>query len=250
MKGQIDTASGADLVPLLPFMDKAYGARATAEYRNALIGAQREARGEARADRLALRDEKKAEKAEERSRERYIGEGFEDVGGDRKLSPSVVGDAQKRIAAGRQILKDTDQMLELLRTQGPQAFGDNAVKMRSIATNIQLNAKELKNLGVLNGPDLAILEKLAADPTQIGAIAKDSSGFRSLTSIFTALRELTVSDVNALAESIGFRPDKGGPWGEKRAGGGTVTVMWKGKPKSIPSERLQEALKAGATEVK
>ncbi len=32
--------------------------------------------------------------------------------------------------------------------------------------------------------------------------------------------------------------------------GATVTVMWKGKAKAIPAEKLQDALKAGATEVK
>lgn len=38
-------------------------------------------------------------------------------------------------------------------------------QMQQLVTDMQLQAKELYNLGVLNGPDLQMIEKIVYDPT-------------------------------------------------------------------------------------
>jgi len=46
--------------------------------------------------------------------------------------------------------------------------------------DLQLQMKELYNLGVLNGPDLALMDSLLVDPTSVGNIAMDAVGVADL----------------------------------------------------------------------
>jgi len=46
--------------------------------------------------------------------------------------------------------------------------------------NALLQGKEANRLGVLNGPDLSILEKIVGDPTAVNALIKDRSTINKL----------------------------------------------------------------------
>lgn len=47
--------------------------------------------------------------------------------------------------------------------------------LESALKDVQLNAKELANLGVLNGPDLELMEELIGDPLSTGALVRNPS---------------------------------------------------------------------------
>ena len=82
----------------------------------------------------------------------------------------VARDARDGIAAGMARLDD------LYKTNGTELVGDNATEMEGIVTGMQLNLKELQNLGVLNGPDLALLQRQIPDPSSLAENAKGFTG--------------------------------------------------------------------------
>lgn len=77
---------------------------------------------------------------------------------------------------------------ELIEKHGSQLFPDEGKnKLKTAYTDLQMELKELFNLGVLNGPDLAILEKALTDPTTFTASVHemwDDSIFKNQVSHF------------------------------------------------------------------
>lgn len=187
----------------------------------------------------------------ERSRKNWIGQDFESVGDDREVSPSVLADAQKQIVDSRRVLSNIGRVDELLeRNPNGVLVGDDAVKLQTLVEGIKLREKEIQGLGVLTGNDYEILSRIVADPTSIKEALKSGAGVRPLRTAFQALRDLTQNDAGQLADSLGFRAKPGSPFAPRGARStGTVTVIWKGKRREIPADRLEEALGAGAEAV-
>jgi len=48
---------------------------------------------------------------------------------------------------------------------------DKRAEMGNLYNNMMLQAKEAYNLGVLNGPDYDILQRIVKDPTNVGSLA-------------------------------------------------------------------------------
>lgn len=64
-----------------------------------------------------------------------------------------------------ELVNSIKRLQELYDKNGTQLYGDKAREMESLVKGIQLTAKEFYNLGVLNGPDLGLMETIIANPT-------------------------------------------------------------------------------------
>jgi len=97
--------------------------------------------------------------------------GFSKVGGP---SEEVINTSTKNLAAANNALSGIDRVDEHLRKTkniGPLGIFMNPTEMATLTQSVkdlQLKLKEQPyNLGVLNGPDLALLEDIVANPAQL-----------------------------------------------------------------------------------
>jgi hypothetical protein len=167
-----------------------------------------------RAQTMAGRVEQRKEG--DRERKLYIGEDFENAGGDREVAPPVIAQAQKQVIDARRVLTNIDRIDELLdKNPNGALVGDDAVRLASLVEAIKLREKEIQGLGVLNGQDYEILSRMVADPTSAREMLQSGAGVRPLRTAFGALRALTLSDANEQASSLGFKAKEGSPFAPK-----------------------------------
>ncbi len=87
---------------------------------------------------------------------------------------------QKQVTGAQNTVNAITEFTKELESFDPRSFASLSPSARSkIQTkyrNMQLQAKEAYNLGVLNGPDLTIIEQLVADPTAIRGAAIGKAG--------------------------------------------------------------------------
>jgi hypothetical protein len=113
---------------------------------------------------------------------------------------------RRRTAAVPRVVQKIKQLKELIGKYGPYENEYSSAagqQMMSLANDIKLDLKgpEFKALGVLAGPDMAILEALVPDTTSLKNMAKSSSAVNaSLDSLAKRLEE----DLDASGTSIGF----------------------------------------------
>jgi hypothetical protein len=86
--------------------------------------------------------------------------------------------------------KSLDKVQNLLDTyKGPQLLDPNVkAEFRAAIRTAQLQGKEAFGLGVLNGPDLDILEQVITDPTAFDSFLKDRS---TINKLYNNQREFT-----------------------------------------------------------
>lgn len=110
-------------------------------------------RQESRADRASMRAEAQAERVALREEQAT------------KLSP----EQQKQITGAQNTVNAIKEFKDELQSFDPRSLANlspaSRAKIQTKYRNMQLQAKEAYNLGVLNGPDLTIIEQLVADPT-------------------------------------------------------------------------------------
>jgi hypothetical protein len=112
---------------------------------------------------------------------------------------------RRRTAAVPRVVQKIKQLKELIGKYGPyeNEYSAAGQQMMSLANDIKLDLKgpEFKALGVLAGPDMAILEALVPDTSSLKNMAKSSSAVNaSLDSLAKRLEE----DLDASGTSIGF----------------------------------------------
>ena len=96
--------------------------------------------------------------------------GLTRVGGP---SDGMISTASNQAYAVNSSLRGVDRLDGLLaqaRTTGPAAWLDNptnAALIDAAVTDLQLQLKEAYNLGVLNGPDLALMQEVTGNPTAL-----------------------------------------------------------------------------------
>lgn len=124
-------------------------------------------------------------------------------------------------SAARALLENLNTYQSLLNEHGTELGGKTAEQMKSLVRDIQLGAKneDLYSLGVLTGPDLALLEEIVGTaPT--GVMSKLNPmewGGRRAKNNAQQFRENLNSRINAKAKTYGFEPQE--EW-TKLAGGG------------------------------
>jgi len=181
------------------------------ELRRQALAAAEEARRSAAESRAAMDEERKARGAQrqtEAEAKHYISENF--TATSTPLPPAVQADLQKRDAATAVVLDNASQLEALLTEGGPAVWGQRAGQMEMLANNIWTELKDIKGLGVLAGPDMAILQGILADPTKVRSILKDASGARDFKQIVQQFQQRVKDDAVRRAKNYGAQPKEGG----------------------------------------
>lgn len=93
----------------------------------------------------------------------------------------------------------TAQMRKLLASTGGGRYlpGEAKTKVSQLATLIQLEAKNVAELGALSGPDMALMNAVAANPTAIDSLVKD------IPSLLDGLDSWSENSIQASASTVG-----------------------------------------------
>jgi hypothetical protein len=112
-------------------------------------------------------------------------------------------------SAARTLLNNLNEYQALVDKYGSEVGGEVAQRMDSLARDIQLSAKneDLYGLGVLAGPDLALLEEIIQAPTGLGAKLDPFTGSRAANKA-RQFREMLNTRVSAKAKTYGFEPQE------------------------------------------
>jgi len=94
----------------------------------------------------------------------------------------LTGDDAKQVSGAINYQKSLNSLQDLFQKyKGPELLNPNVrAEIQQSLNNALLQGKEANRLGVLNGPDLTILEKIVGDPTAVNALIKDRSTFNKL----------------------------------------------------------------------
>lgn len=106
----------------------------------------------------------------------------------------VMGQA-KDFSAG---LKEYRDLVE--KNGSFEAFGEDAQRMKVLATDLQLKAKNpaFYELGVLSGPDLKMIEKLIGNPDSLSSMfTRDKTALAGLDQLAERVGSKVASDANA-----------------------------------------------------
>ena len=95
----------------------------------------------------------------------------------------------------------TAQMRGMLKQAGNGRVipGEAKSRMSQLAKEIQIEGKNIAELGALSGPDFALMEAIAADPTKLDSFAKD------MPSLLDGLDKWGTNSVDAKSKSLGAR---------------------------------------------
>lgn len=133
----------------------------------------------------------------------------------------------------------TNQMRDMLREAGSGRVLPGAAKSRmsQLAKEIQIEGKNIAELGALSGPDYSLMEAIAADPTKVDSFMKD------MPALLNGLDKWGDNSVQAKAKSLGAR--RSGAAAAPAAPSGTVTIRRKsdGVTKTLPADKAAEVLK-------
>jgi hypothetical protein len=112
---------------------------------------------------------------------------------------------RRRTAAVPRVVQKIDQLKQLINKYGPfeNEYSEGGQKMVSLSNDIKLDLKgpEFKALGVLAGPDMAILEALIPDTTSLKNAAKSA---KSVNNSLDMLVQNLQKDLESSGASIGF----------------------------------------------
>ncbi len=94
----------------------------------------------------------------------------------------LTGESEKQVSGAINYQKSLNNLQDIFgRYQGADLLKPNVrAEIQQALNNALLQGKEANRLGVLNGPDLSILEKIVGDPTAFDALLKDRSTINKL----------------------------------------------------------------------
>lgn len=94
----------------------------------------------------------------------------------------LTGESEKQVSGAINYQKSLDNLQDIFgKYKGADLLKPNVrAEIQQSLNNALLQGKEANRLGVLNGPDLSILEKIVGDPTAIDALIKDRSTLNKL----------------------------------------------------------------------
>lgn len=127
--------------------------------------------------------------------------------GDTTPTPKQGEEFEGLVYSGEKMRGMTKQMRDLMAQAGVSGRvlpGPMQSKLRQLATEIMIEGKNVADLGALSGPDMGLMEAIAADPTKAGSFMKDMPG------LLDGLNAWADNSVNAKAKSLGARRKGGG----------------------------------------
>ncbi len=138
------------------------------------------------------------------------------------------------VYAGEKMKGLTGQMRKMLAEAGNGRVlpGPAKPRLSQLAKEIQIEGKNIAELGALSGPDYSLMEAIAADPTKVDSFIKD------MPALLDGLDHWGSNSVDAKAKSLGARRTGGSTPQPASApsAGDTVTVRRKndGVTKTLP----------------
>lgn len=156
----------------------------------------------------------------------------------------LTGESEKQVGGAINYQKSLDNLQDIFqRYKGADLLKPNVrAEIQQSLNNALLQGKEANRLGVLNGPDLSILEKIVGDPTSIDALVKDRATLNKLYNnqrMFTAeviktnYRSSQKAVPENLREFVEIKPrelPKTEQKGQPKATGAVARAMLNGKP--------------------
>ena len=174
----------------------------------------------------------------------------------------LTGESEKQVSGAINYQKSLDNLQDIFqRYKGAELLSPNVrAEIQQSLNNALLQGKEANRLGVLNGPDLSILEKIVGDPTAVNALIKDRSTINKLYNnqrMFTAeviktnYRSSQKAVPENLREFVEVKPrelPKEEQKGQPKATGAVVRAMLNGESIVVRNgkwvnERTGEAVK-------
>lgn len=100
-----------------------------------------------------------------------------------------------------------DDLIKQVKENGTEnPYGETGRKMNSSVKNLQLIAKEIYNLGVLNGPDLSLMESIISNPTD--ATANTIGSFQNYETLLKNAKTTILNNAISQAKSAGLEYTK------------------------------------------
>lgn len=146
------------------------------------------------------------------------------------------------------------ELRDLHTKAGTEYVGADAVRMGQLTKAIQLEAKNIAELGALSGPDMELMQSIAGtDPTSLGANVKAMFGSDNTDTALDGLEKWTGDQLNASQKTYGYQPKAGAaarPDVDLSAPADDMVrvVSPSGQAGSIPRANLQKALSKGYRE--
>ena len=136
----------------------------------------------------------------------------------------------------------TSQMRKLLTETGGGRYlpGEARTKVSQLATLIQLEAKNVAELGALSGPDMALMNAVASNPTALDSVVRD------IPALLDGLDGWAENSIQAGASTLGARKKgAGAPAAATPAADGDVTLVDdSGAEFDVPAAKVDAILKA------
>jgi hypothetical protein len=156
----------------------------------------------------------------------------------------LTGESEKQVSGAINYQKSLNNLQDIFqRYKGAELLNPNVrAEIQQSLNNALLQGKEANRLGVLNGPDLSILEKIVGDPTAVNALIKDRSTINKLYDnqrmfttevIKTNYRSAQKAVPENLREFVEIKPrelPKAEQKGQPKATGAVARAMLNGKP--------------------
>jgi len=156
----------------------------------------------------------------------------------------LTGESEKQVSGAINYQKSLNNLQDIFQKyKGADLLNPNVrAEIQQSLNNALLQGKEANRLGVLNGPDLSILEKIVGDPTAIDALVKDRATLNKLYNnqrMFTAeviktnYRSSQKAVPENLREFVEVKPrelPKTEQKGQPKATGAVARAMLNGKP--------------------
>jgi hypothetical protein len=156
----------------------------------------------------------------------------------------LTGESEKQVSGAINYQKSLNSLQDIFqRYKGAELLNPNVrAEIQQSLNNALLQGKEANRLGVLNGPDLSILEKIVGDPTAVNALIKDRSTINKLYDnqrmfttevIKTNYRSAQKAVPENLREFVEIKPrelPKAEQKGQPKATGAVARAMLNGKP--------------------
>lgn len=157
---------------------------------------------------------------------------------------TITNDAIKKVqeiaVRKDELVNSINRLQGLYKKHGTEVYGEAAREMESLVKGIQLTAKEFYNLGVLNGPDLGLMESMIANPTTLRskAISLVPGAGDPVTPKLNEAKSLIDNRFKSTIKSLGFQEAKAAPPG----GGGSGKSPARGGPdrKALARQALND----------
>lgn len=156
----------------------------------------------------------------------------------------TIDDAKKvklSLAAAERMGRYVDELEALHSQYGTELTGPAAAQMGSLVSQIDLEAKNIGELGALSGPDMGLVEKIrgGADPSSIGANLKSVVGVDNTGASLQGLRKWVKDTTEGNKKVYGYRSQAptapgGAPQGKVRVRDASGRTGWADPNKPLP----------------